>query len=156
DVRAVDAAGFRTEHQVVTRRAPGGLLQDLDFRHAVLLEEALLVGDEKRRGIRQRDEAELRGLRLERGALRACAHRRERADGARCAERGRALDHRTARELPGLGVLVVHRRTPRVQKKKRRPPWRPRELQARLGWTPLSVGTWMAPLPPGSMQTFMH
>jgi hypothetical protein len=59
DVRAVDAALARAQHQVVARGAPGRLLEHLDLGHAVLLEEALLVGHEQRRGIGQRDEAEL-------------------------------------------------------------------------------------------------
>ena len=48
----------RAEHEVVARRAPGGLLGDLDVGHAVLGEEALFLGDDQRRGIGQRDEAE--------------------------------------------------------------------------------------------------
>ena len=50
----------RAEHEIVARRAPGGLLQHLDVGHAVLGEEALFLGDDQRRGIGQRDEAEHR------------------------------------------------------------------------------------------------
>ena len=58
DVRAVDAVALRAEHEVVARRAPRGLLGDLDIGHAVLGEEALLLGDDERRGVDQRDVAE--------------------------------------------------------------------------------------------------
>ena len=43
---------------IVARRAPGRLLGDLDIGHAVLGEEALLLGDDERRGVGQRDVAE--------------------------------------------------------------------------------------------------
>ena len=49
----------RAEHEVVARRAPRGLLLHLDVGHAVLGEEALLLGDEQRRRVGQRDEAEI-------------------------------------------------------------------------------------------------
>ena len=49
NVRAVDAVGVAAEHEVVARRAPRRLLQHFDVRHAVLGEEALLLGDEQRR-----------------------------------------------------------------------------------------------------------
>ena len=52
----------RAEHEVVARGAPRRLLGDLDVGHAVLGEEALLLGDEQRRRVGQRDEAELGAL----------------------------------------------------------------------------------------------
>ena len=75
DVRAVDAVALGAEHQVVARGAPGGLLQHLDVGHAVLGEEAFLLGDHQRRGIGQRDVAELGGLGLGTGSLREGARR---------------------------------------------------------------------------------
>ena len=65
----------RAEHEVVARRAPRRLLDHFDVRHAVFGEQAFFLGDEQRRGIAQRDEAE-DGL----GDLRARALR-ERAGG---------------------------------------------------------------------------
>ena len=58
DVRAVDAVAFRAEHEIVARRAPRGLLLHLDVGHAVFGEDAFLLGDEQRRRVGQRDEAE--------------------------------------------------------------------------------------------------
>ena len=88
DVGAVDAVAGRSEHEIVARRAPRGLLRHLDVGHAVLGEEALLPGDDQRRGIGERDEAERRlgGFRTRRmgdiGAERKCGFRRgERGDG---------------------------------------------------------------------------
>ena len=46
------------QHDVVARRAPPRLLQHFDIGHAVFGEEALFLGDEQRRSIGQRDEAE--------------------------------------------------------------------------------------------------
>ena len=60
----------RAEHEVVARRAPRGLLGDLDVGHAVLGEEALLLGDDQRRRVGQRDEAERRLLHFRPGRLR--------------------------------------------------------------------------------------
>ena len=59
DMRAVDAVAFAAEHEIVARRAPRGLLQHLDARHAVFREEAFLLGDEQRRRVGERDEAEI-------------------------------------------------------------------------------------------------
>ena len=73
DMRAVDAVAFRAQHEVVARRAPGGLLLHFDIGHAVFGEDALLLGDEQRRGVRQRDEAELGGLHFRTRALRESA-----------------------------------------------------------------------------------
>ena len=50
----------RAEHEVVARRAPRRLLEHFDVGHAVLGEEALLLGDQKRGCVGERDEAELR------------------------------------------------------------------------------------------------
>ena len=63
----------RAEHEVVARRAPGRLLQHLDVGHAVLGEEALLLGDDQRRGVGQRDVAEHAPCHFRPGALRECA-----------------------------------------------------------------------------------
>ena len=70
DVRAVDAAAFAAEHEVVARGAPRRLLQHLDIGHAVLGEEALLLGDDQRRRVGERDEAELGFRDLGAGGLR--------------------------------------------------------------------------------------
>ena len=70
DVRAVDAVLLGAEHEVVARRAPGRLLGDVDIGHAVLGEEALLLGDDQRRGVDQRDVAEDRLGHLRPGRLR--------------------------------------------------------------------------------------
>ena len=75
DMRAVDAVAFRAEHEVVARGAPRGLLLHFDIGHAVFGEEALLLGGEQRRGIRQRDEAELGTLHFRPSALRKGAGR---------------------------------------------------------------------------------
>ena len=70
----------RAEHEIVARRAPRGLLGDRDVGQPVFVEEALFLGDDERRGVGQRDEAEhhlrdfgARGLREHagrKGALR--------------------------------------------------------------------------------------
>jgi len=44
--------------QVVAGGAPGGLLLHLDVRHAVFGEQTLVLGDEQRASIAERDEAE--------------------------------------------------------------------------------------------------
>ena len=62
DMRAIDAVAIAAQHQIVARRAPGRLLQDLDASHAMFLEQALFLGDDQRRGIGERDEAELCGI----------------------------------------------------------------------------------------------
>ena len=59
DVAAVDAVVLAAERHVVARSAPRGLLENLYVRNAVFLVEALLLGDDQRRRIRQRDETEL-------------------------------------------------------------------------------------------------
>ena len=92
DVRAVDAVALGAQHDVVARGAPGGLLGDLDIGHAVLGEEALLLGDDQRRGIHQRDVAEDRLLDLGPGGLRDVraadeARLGRRDDGGRAARR---------------------------------------------------------------------
>ena len=69
-MRAVDAIALRAQHQIVARGTPGGLLDDLDVGHAVLGEDALLLGNEQRRGIRQSDVAELGALHLRSRGLR--------------------------------------------------------------------------------------
>ncbi len=60
DVAAVDAACAAAERHVVARRAPGGLFLDGDVRHLVFGEEALLLGDDERGGIGERNVAEAR------------------------------------------------------------------------------------------------
>ncbi len=70
DVRAVDAVALGAEHEVVARRAPRSLLLHFDVGHAVFREDAFLLGDEQRRRIGQRDEAELGDFRLGAGSLR--------------------------------------------------------------------------------------
>ena len=108
DMRAVDAVAFRAEHEVVARGAPRGLLLHLDIGHAVFGEDALLLGDEQRRRIGQRDEAELCRLHFRARALR------ERAGGEiqfcggeqRCGSRGRFEDLAAAEAAgrPGGGL----------------------------------------------------
>ena len=49
DVRAVDAVVLGAEHDVVAGCAPRGLLRHVDVGHAVLGEQALLLGDDQRR-----------------------------------------------------------------------------------------------------------
>ena len=72
----------RAEHEIVARRAPRRLLGDLDVGHAVLGEEALLLGDHQRRGVDQRDVAEDRLLHLGTGGLREGAAGKLRLHGA--------------------------------------------------------------------------
>ncbi len=67
NMRSVNAVGSPAENQIVTRRTPGGLLCHVDFGKAVLFEEALFLGDDERRCIRQGDEAELDADYLRRG-----------------------------------------------------------------------------------------
>ena len=69
-MRAVDAVAFGAEHEVVARGAPGGLLLHVDIGHAVLGEEALVLGDEQRTGVAERDEAELGALHFRARVLR--------------------------------------------------------------------------------------
>ncbi len=59
-MRAVDAVAFGAEHEIVAGRTPGRLLGDFDVGHAVFGKEALVLGDEQRPGIAQRDKAERR------------------------------------------------------------------------------------------------
>ena len=70
DMRAVDAIAFRAEHEVVASSAPGSLLLHFHVGHAVFRKHAFLLGHEKRRGIRQRDKAELCTFHFGPGALR--------------------------------------------------------------------------------------
>ena len=70
DMGAIDAVALGAEHEVVAGRAPGGLLLHLDAGHAVLGEEALVLGDEQRAGIGERDEAEIGLGHLRAGGLR--------------------------------------------------------------------------------------
>ena len=70
DMCAVDAVGFRAQHEIVARRAPRRLLQHFHIRQAVLGEEALLLGDDQSRRIGERDVAEFDGLRFGLGTLR--------------------------------------------------------------------------------------
>ena len=78
----------RAEHEIVARRTPRRLLENFGVGHAVLGEEALVLGDEQRAGIGERDEAELGALHLGAGALRERAagklrlHRAEQRGGA--------------------------------------------------------------------------
>jgi hypothetical protein len=57
-VRAIDAIAFRTQHEVVAGGAPRRLLGDFDIRHAVFGEQPLVLGDEQRPRVAQRDEPE--------------------------------------------------------------------------------------------------
>ena len=99
DVGAVDAIALGAEHEVVARRAPRGLLLDLDVGHAMFGEEALLLGDEERRRVGQGDEAELCRLRLRTGALREGAARKCRLGrGHERESRPALLQHLTPRE----------------------------------------------------------
>ena len=100
DVGAVDAVALGAEHEVVARRAPGGLLLDLDVGHAVLGKEPLLLGDEERRRVGQGDEAELCRLRLRTGALREGAARKCRFRGRHDGERRPSMQRLAPRELP--------------------------------------------------------
>jgi hypothetical protein len=70
DMRSVDPPAFRAQHQIVARRTPGGLLDDLGVGQAVLGEHALFLGDKQGRGISERDKAELGSFHL--GARRPC------------------------------------------------------------------------------------
>ncbi len=78
DMRPVNAVGRAAEHQVVARRAPARLLQHLDIGHAMLGEEALLLGDDQRRSVGQGDEAELGARDFGPGPLRKCARGEQR------------------------------------------------------------------------------
>ena len=69
-MRAVDAVAFGPEHEVVAGGAPRGLLLHLDIGHAVFGEDALFLGDEQRRRIGERDEAEIGLFHLRPGRLR--------------------------------------------------------------------------------------
>ncbi|CUX59944.1 conserved hypothetical protein [Agrobacterium tumefaciens str. Kerr 14] len=60
NMRAINAVGCATKHEIVARRAPGGLLQNLDIRHAMLGEQPLFRRDDERGGIGQRDKADFR------------------------------------------------------------------------------------------------
>ena len=69
----IDAIAFGAEHEIVPRRTPRCLLHNIDIRHAVFGEYALILGDEQRTGIAERDEAELGDLHLRASTLRECA-----------------------------------------------------------------------------------
>ena len=90
DVSAVDAVGGRSQPQVVPQGAPGRLLGHLHIGHAMLGEEALLLGDDQRRCVGERDVTEncLADLRPRRGGMHA--GRKRRPD--RSEQRGRTAD----------------------------------------------------------------
>jgi hypothetical protein len=77
DMRAVDAATARAEHEIVAGRAPARLLGDGDIGHAIFGEQPHFLRHDQRRGIGEGDEAELRALDLRPRS------RRERAAGQR-------------------------------------------------------------------------
>jgi hypothetical protein len=79
---AVDAVGFRAQHEIVAGRPPGSLLQHLRIRQAVLGEEALLLGDDQSGRIGERDVAQFDRLRLGLGILRESAARESRLRGS--------------------------------------------------------------------------
>jgi hypothetical protein len=111
DMRAVDAVAFRAEHEVVARRAPRGLLHDLDVRHAVFLEDAFLLGDEQRRRVGERDEAEIGLGGLGTGRLRDVNPEREfctdrRHQGARAGGLQKRLPADAVRCLLAHGGVV--------------------------------------------------
>ncbi len=74
---AVNAVGLAAENEIVAQRAPRRLLQHFDARHAVLFKQALFLGDDQRRGIGQRDEAEFDGCHFRRGRGRPSAARQQ-------------------------------------------------------------------------------
>ncbi len=143
DVCAIDAVLRRAEHQVVAGGAPGRLLEYLDLGHPVFGEEALLGGDEQRRGVGQGDKAELglAGLHITTcspgGRTHAQGHAAEQGDAAggndRVLEKAAARGQRYA---AGLVVvrLVGHGRVFLWAKKNGATPpgW------SRRAWTPLS------------------
>ena len=96
---------FAAENEVVARRAPRGLLEDLDVGQAVFGEDAFLLGDDQRRRVGQRDVAELGAFHLGPGALREGSARK----GAlgRCREPERAGARHQAAAGDG-GVTVRH------------------------------------------------
>ncbi len=77
-MRAVDAVAGAAEHEIVARRAPGRLFRHLDVGQAVLGEETLLLGDDQRRRVGERDIAERRLCGLQARALRESAIGQER------------------------------------------------------------------------------
>ena len=98
----------RAEHEIVARRAPRRLLQHLGVGHAVLGEEALLLGDEQRAGIGERDEAELGALHLGTGALRERAAGKLRLHGAeQRGGAGGALEEFAAADRTSVRVSFV-------------------------------------------------
>ena len=102
-VRAVDAVARAAEHEIVARRRPGGLLDDLDILQSVFVEDALFLGDDEWRRVRQRDVAELDARDLGSRALREHAARNRHAGGA---EQGRRAG--LERDAPGdSGVGAV-------------------------------------------------
>src|SRR4029078_2314299 len=135
-----------------------GLLLHFHVRHTVFGEDALLLGDEQRRSVRQRDEAELGSLHFGTCALR------ERAGGEiqpgrgeqRCRSTGRLQDLTAAKSIWGRmgGLRHLYRYPlqlkwpvrlvpPRRVRKEGRVPGRPRNggvtirmmgLKGRLQW----------------------
>src|SRR6185436_9161549 len=79
----------RAEHHVVARRAPRGLLGDLGVRQAVLVEQLFFLGDDQRRGIGERDEAQLHLL------------------GLRTSRLGEAPDGSAVRAAPSKAAVAV-------------------------------------------------
>ena len=99
DMGAVDTVRVRAQPQVIAQRAPRRLLDDLHIRHAVLGEETLLLGDDQRRCIGQRDVAELAPCSPR---ARTPARRRRPGRRSRCrheGERGAALVIRRRRVI---------------------------------------------------------
>ena len=71
DVGPVDTAAGATQLEVVAGHGPGGLLLELNAGHALLGEEALLLGHDQGGGVGERDEAQVHagGFRFAGGGL---------------------------------------------------------------------------------------
>jgi hypothetical protein len=106
DMRAVDAIAFRAQHQIVARGAPRRLLLHVDVGHAVFGEQTLILGDEQRTGIAQRDEAELGALHLGPCVLRERAGGEIQLGGGKQRRRaGGGFQDVTAAEAAARGLI---------------------------------------------------
>ena len=138
DVATVDAAIGRTERHIVPRRAPARLLFDRHVWDAVFGEEALLLGNDQRRRVGERDKAEF-GAGNFRG--RSFSHRTAGEERPRRKQR-RGCGRGTLEEGAAGGRGQAHSTSPiRHQKQKAANGHGAGRLTRRISWQPCHVRT---------------
>ncbi len=108
NMRAIDAVRGAAEHEIVARRTPGGLLQNLDVRHAVFGEQALFRRNDERGGIGKRDKADFCAFHL--GLSSGCEStgRKGHTHGADKGGGGCRLQYRAAADIAGEYLFHSH------------------------------------------------